>query len=109
MSKIAAIGMFDGAFGPPYALDFLLLWRGCRHGLGTMVVIFDGHPLSLVDPGAPPGLLMDAGRRRQALLDAGVDEVVMLHFDDGMRRMDAAGFAPMLHDRYGVSCLVGGL
>lgn len=108
MSKIAAIGMFDGVHsGHRTLLDFLD-GEGRRRRLGTMVVTFDGHPLSLVDPGRAPGLLMDAGRRRQALLDAGVDEVVMLHFDDGMRRMDAAGFMSMLHDRYGVSCLVVG-
>ena len=75
MSKIAAIGMFDGVHsGHRTLLDFLAV-EGRRHGLGTMVVTFEGHPLSLVDPGRAPGLLMDAGRRRQALLDAGVDEV----------------------------------
>lgn len=105
---LATVGMFDGFHsGHRFLLDFI-----CREakaeGLSTTVVTFANHPLSVVRPDDTPRLLSTPDEKKQLLLDAGIDNVVMLKFTPELRNMTARQFIKMLRDKYGVTHLAMG-
>lgn len=51
-------------------------------GLRSVVVTFDRHPASVVRPHSAPRLLTDLDQKLDLLTATGVDEVVVVHFDD---------------------------
>jgi riboflavin kinase/FMN adenylyltransferase len=87
----AVIGVFDGLHrGHVYLLDHLVreaLARGAR----PCVITFDHHPDSVLTGSAPP-LLLHPEERLERLADAGVDVIVVQHFDDTVRRTTYAEF-----------------
>lgn len=106
--RIAAIGMFDGVHaGHKYLIRFLID-EGRRRGLVPAVVTFERHPLELVAPERAPYMLMDVRAKVDALRKAGVEDVVLLHFDGPLRSMTAEEFMTMLYRHYDVACLVVG-
>ncbi len=106
--RIAAIGTFDGVhLGHRAVVDYLVA-SGRVRGLVPTVVTFSSHPLSLVRPERMPKSLSHLSQRQQRLLDAGVRDVIVLPFDEPLRRMTAHDFIAMLHDRYGVDAIVLG-
>lgn len=106
--RIAAVGMYDGVHaGHRFLLDYLRLEAKGR-GLTPAVVTFSRHPLALVRPLETPALLMSLEDRVNALADAGAEDVVMLSFNDSLRRMSASEFLSMLHRRFGIDALVLG-
>lgn len=106
--RIAAIGTFDGVhLGHRAVVDYLVA-EGTVRGLVPTVVTFSSHPLSLVRPERVPKSLSHLSQRQQRLLHAGVRDVIVLPFDEPLRRMTAHDFIAMLHDRYGVDAIVLG-
>jgi riboflavin kinase/FMN adenylyltransferase len=79
------VGVFDGLHrGHTYLLDQLI--RVAReHRARPTVVTFDAHPDAILTGHAPP-LLMDPAERLERLASAGVEVVVVEHFDDDLRR-----------------------
>jgi FAD synthase len=80
----AVIGVFDGIHrGHQYLLHHLIgeaRKRGARPG----VITFDSHPDEVIVGAAPP-LLLDADERIRLLDDAGVEVIVVQHFDAALR------------------------
>ncbi|HEX5823197.1 MAG TPA: FAD synthetase family protein, partial [Candidatus Limnocylindrales bacterium] len=78
------VGVFDGIHrGHAYLLEQLV--RVAReHGARPMVVTFDAHPDAVLTGHAPP-LLMDPNERLERLAAAGIETVVIEHFDDALR------------------------
>lgn len=120
------VGVFDGLHrGHTFLLDHLVREAGARQARPT-VVTFDAHPDAVLLGHAPP-LLMDPEERRERLAAAGVEAVVVEHFDDALRRTpydvfiraiakrcDLAGFlmtpdAAFGHEREGTPATVGAL
>jgi riboflavin kinase/FMN adenylyltransferase len=120
------VGVFDGLHrGHTYLLDHLVREAGARLARPT-VVTFDAHPDAILLGHAPP-LLMDPDERLERLAAAGVEAVVVEHFDDALRRTpydayiraiaercDLAGFlmtpdAAFGHEREGTPATVGAL
>jgi riboflavin kinase/FMN adenylyltransferase len=81
----AVIGVFDGIHrGHVYLLDHLVreaLARDAR----PCVITFDHHPDEIITGSAPP-LLLHPDERFERLAEAGVDVIVVQHFDDAVRR-----------------------
>lgn len=108
MRRIAAIGMFDGVHaGHRLLLDFLHR-QGLLRGLRPAVVTFNNHPVELVAPERAPKLLSSASDKLEAIRAEGIDDIILLQFDEALRRMSARSFMQMLHDAYSVDCLVVG-
>lgn len=108
MRRIAAIGMFDGLHsGHRFLLGFLKQEAAARR-LFPSVVTFERHPLEHIAPDRAPRLLMSPGEKIAAIRSEGIDSVILLHFDERMRRMSAPEFMEMLHRDYDVDCLVVG-
>ena len=120
------VGVFDGLHrGHAFLLDHLVREAGARRARPT-VVTFDAHPDAVLLGHAPP-LLMDPRGRLERLAAAGVETVVVEHFDDALRRTpydvfiraiakrcDLAGFlmtpdAAFGHEREGTPATVGAL
>lgn len=81
----AAVGVFDGLhLGHAYLLDHLVREAGTR-GARPAVITFDAHPDAVLLGQAPP-LLMDPAERLARLGAAGVEVVVIEHFDEALRR-----------------------
>jgi riboflavin kinase/FMN adenylyltransferase len=80
----AVIGVFDGLhLGHRYLLRHLVLEAERRNARPT-VITFDSHPDEVIVGAAPP-LLLDPADRLRLLGEAGVDVVVVQHFDAELR------------------------
>jgi riboflavin kinase/FMN adenylyltransferase len=96
------VGVFDGLHrGHAYLLEHLR-FEGRAHGARPAVVTFDAHPDAVLTGHAPP-LLMDADERLERLADAGVEVVVIEHFDDELRRTEYDAFVDGIASRTPVS------
>lgn len=103
---IATIGMFDGMHLGHVSVISHLQSLARQLDLRPVVVTFSNHPLRVVNPSLAPRLLMNA-QERQAMLGQ-YGDVVMLDFDQPLRRLTAAEFMRKLRDEYGVTTLLMG-
>lgn len=106
--RIAAVGMYDGVHsGHRFLIDYLCV--EARHrGLEPAAVTFSRHPLSLVRPLEEPALLSTLEDRVEALGAAGAEAVILLSFNERLRRLPAADFLKLLHSKFGIDALVLG-
>jgi riboflavin kinase / FMN adenylyltransferase len=82
---LLAIGVFDGLhLGHAWLLDQLVGEARARSARAA-VITFDAHPDAVLLGQAPP-LLMDPVERLERLAAAGIEVVVVEHFDDELRR-----------------------
>jgi riboflavin kinase/FMN adenylyltransferase len=78
------VGVFDGIHrGHAYLLEQLVAVARERNARPT-VITFDAHPDAVLTGNAPP-LLMDPEERLERLASAGIETVVIEHFDDALR------------------------
>lgn len=79
------VGVFDGLHrGHAWLLEHLVREAASR-AARPAVITFDAHPDAVLVGQAPP-LLMDPAERLERLAAAGVEVVVVEHFDDALRR-----------------------
>lgn len=101
------VGTFDGVHkGHKKVIEFLKS-ESERRGLRPVVITFDPHPLVVVAPERAPKLLENPGERAEKLRELGV-EVIVLRFDEELRRLSAAEWLQMMHDRFGAEMVVAG-
>ena len=86
MQSVIALGFFDGVHLGHAALLAAVRKRADALGLRAVALSFDIHPDALVR-GRPMPLLSTAAQRERLLLDAGMDEVQLLHFDAAFMHM----------------------
>ena len=97
------VGVFDGLHrGHAYLLEHLVREARTRAARPT-VVTFDAHPDAILLGHAPP-LIMDPAERLDRLASAGVEVVVVEHFDDALRQTPYDAFIHGIVDR----CLLAG-
>ena len=90
--SVVSIGFFDGVHRGHQTIIKRAVRAAENAGVRSVVVTFDRHPMEVVNPGTQPKLLMTLKRRAQALAEQGVDLVVVLPFDDGLRHLPPAEF-----------------
>jgi len=87
----AVIGVFDGLhLGHRYLLRHLDLEAERRHARPA-VITFDSHPDEVILGEAPP-LLLDPADRLRLLGEAGVEIVIVQHFDTALRATEYDAF-----------------
>jgi riboflavin kinase/FMN adenylyltransferase len=92
-----SVGVFDGLhLGHAYLLEHLVREARAR-GVRPAVITFDAHPDAVLLGHAPP-LLMDPAERLERLSEAGVEVVVVEHFDE-LRRTPYDAFVRGISDR----------
>ncbi len=92
------VGVFDGLhLGHQYLLAHLVAEATARHAR-PVVVTFDHHPDEIITGSAPP-LLCDPDERFARMEAAGVDTVVVVHFDQQLRETPYDAFVAQLSRR----------
>jgi riboflavin kinase/FMN adenylyltransferase len=82
---MVVVGVFDGLHrGHAWLLEHLVREARARSARAA-VITFDAHPDAVLLGHAPP-LLMDPAERLERLEAAGVEVVVVEHFDDALRQ-----------------------
>ena len=94
----AVIGVFDGIhLGHRYLLGRLVEEARARSARPT-VITFDSHPDEILVGAAPP-LLLDQAERLRMLGEAGVEVVVVQHFDAALRSTEYDEFVHRITSR----------
>jgi riboflavin kinase/FMN adenylyltransferase len=94
----AVIGVFDGIhLGHRYLLGRLVEEARSR-GARPCVITFDSHPDEILVGAAPP-LLLDPAERVRMLGEAGVEVVVVQHFDAALRSTEYDEFIHRITSR----------
>ncbi len=106
--RVAAIGMFDGVHKGHLALIEYVRRQAERLRLVPSVVTFLNHPLKVIQPGKAPRRLTSNAQRVERLAAAGIRDIIMLDFNENLRRMDAEVFLWHLKEEYAVDALVVG-
>jgi riboflavin kinase / FMN adenylyltransferase len=100
--RSAAVGTFDGVHrGHLRVID-----AARRAGLRTTVVTFDPHPRSVLGGGVE--LLATLERRLELFAEAGVEDVLVLRFDEELAALSAEDFAERMLRGIGVEAIAAG-
>jgi riboflavin kinase / FMN adenylyltransferase len=100
--RAVAIGTFDGVHrGHVAVID-----AARKAGLRTSVVTFDPHPRSVLGGGVE--LLATLQRRLELLEDVGVEDVLVLRFDEGLAALPAEEFAERMLRGIGAETVAAG-
>jgi riboflavin kinase/FMN adenylyltransferase len=100
--RSVAVGTFDGVHrGHLRVID-----TARRRGLRTSVVTFDPHPRAVL--GGRVELLTTLQRRLELLDDAGVEDVLVLPFDDALASLSAEEFAEEMLRGIGAETVAAG-
>ena len=97
-AAFVVVGVFDGLhLGHQYLLEHLAA-EAARRDARPMVITFDHHPDELITGSAPP-LLCDPDERFARMEAAGVETVVVVHFDQTLRETTYDAFVARLAAR----------
>jgi riboflavin kinase/FMN adenylyltransferase len=108
IGKVATIGFFDGVhLGHNYLLEQLKSETQQRN-MQSVVVTFANHPRLFFDPNCGLRQLTLSDEKLSLLKQKGVDEVVMLQFDEKLSRLTSRQFMQLLVEKYGVKVLLMG-
>jgi riboflavin kinase / FMN adenylyltransferase len=100
--RAAAVGMFDGVhLGHRRVIEAAL-----AAGLRSAVVTFDPHPRTVLGDGVQ--LLTTTQRRLELLEELGVDDVLLLEFDEALAAVPAEGFAESVLRAAGAEVVAAG-
>jgi riboflavin kinase/FMN adenylyltransferase len=100
--RSVALGTFDGV----HRGHLRVIEAARRAGLRTTVVTFDPHPRAVL--GGTVELLATLERRLELLAVAGVEDVLVLHFDDRLAALSAEEFAEGILRGIGAETVVAG-
>ena len=100
--RAVAVGTFDGVHrGHVRVID-----AARRTGLRTSVVTFDPHPRAVLGGGVE--LLATLERRLELLEEVGVEDVLLLHFDEQLAALTAQEFAERMLRGIGAESVAAG-
>jgi len=107
--SVVTVGSFDGMHLGHRAVVDELLRRARAGGRHAVLVTFEPHPASVLDPGNAPPRLTLGPEREEILAELGLDLAVILRFDPGLAAMGAEAFVrEILLARYEMRELVLG-
>ena len=108
IGKVATIGFFDGVhLGHNYLLEQLKL-EALHRNMQSVVVTFANHPRLFFDPNCGLKQLTLSDEKVTLLKQKGVDEVVMLQFDEHLSKLTSREFMQLLVEQHEVKLLLMG-
>ena len=100
--RAAAIGSFDGV----HRGHRRVLEAAIASGLRPAVVTFDPHPRSVLGKGVE--LLTTTDRKLELLAEAGIEDVLLLRFDEHLKALSPEAFAADVLRAAGIDCVAAG-
>lgn len=107
-AKVATIGMFDGVHSGHKFLLSKLLSLSENNGCSSLVVTFSNHPMLYFKPDSDLKLLTLEKEKVDLLENYGIDNCLMLSFNEDIQKLTSSEFISLLRDNYGVKVLVVG-
>ncbi len=89
---IVALGNFDGFHLGHQAVIGRAVEQARAQGRPALVATFDPHPVRHVRPDAPPFRLTTLDQRERLFAEAGVDAMIVFHFDGDLAALEAEDF-----------------
>lgn len=89
---VATIGAFDGVHNGHRAVLSHLLDKAGELALPSAVILFEPLPREYLAPREAPARLLSFREKFDALAELGIDRVLRVRFDEGLRSMSAVGF-----------------
>ena len=96
-----ALGVFDGVHLGHQMVIRQSLADAEESGGVAVVVTFDRHPASIVDPASAPPLVQPLWRRLDAIEETGVENVLVFTFDEAFSRQAGETFVSRLASGFG--------
>lgn len=106
--RIATIGSFDGVHRGHAALLNELRALAAEHSLKPLVITFDPLPSQVLGGGVSVPLLTTSGERITLIKEQGIEEVLVMRFDQHLAEHSAELFMKTLKERYTVRTLLLG-
>ena len=108
-NNVATIGFFDGVHRGHQHLIQMVMDIARVQDAESMVITFAKHPRQVLDDAFQPNLLTFPDEKMIRLSQTGIDNCVILPFDQEMAKMTAREFMEqVLRDKLGVSTLIMG-
>jgi riboflavin kinase/FMN adenylyltransferase len=92
---IVALGNFDGFHLGHQAVVGRAVARARAEGRPALVATFDPHPVRHFRPETPPFRLTTLDQRERLFAAAGVDAMIVFHFDAGLASLSAEDFVTL--------------
>lgn len=108
MKRVVALGFFDGVHLGHQALLKKTVERAHEYGATASVISFDLHPDTLVHGTSVPLINSVAGRKDLIRRIGGIDDVIMIHFDERFMRTPWDEFLRVMKEELGAIHLVIG-
>ncbi len=108
MKRVIALGFFDGVHLGHQALMNKTVQRAAELGATPSVISFDQHPDTLVRGESVPLINSVAGRKELIARVGGIDDVVMIHFDERFMHTPWREFLRVVKEELGAVHLVIG-
>lgn len=105
---VVTMGTFDGVHRGHHAVLAEVTRRAGEHGLTSVVVTFEPHPLAVVNPAAVPKLLTLPEEKRALVTAQGIEQFVLMPFTPAVAQLDAEAFVGRLREAYAMRELVMG-
>ncbi len=86
------IGNFDGVHRGHCKILRTAAALAREHGLTSVALTFDPHPLAVVAPARAPKNLTSIGQRSALIREQGIDKVAVMHFTADVARLSPRGF-----------------
>lgn len=104
---IATVGTFDGVHrGHQLVIGELMRLAG-QLDAQPLIITFDRHPLQLIAPHRAPKRIMTVEEELNALSQTGA-QIILLHFDEQLRKKTALQWLQDMKERYGITTLLMG-
>lgn len=91
-ASAVTIGAYDGVHLGHREVIAVVRRRAAQESLRSVVVTFDRHPASIVNPAMAPMLLTDLEQKLELLAETGIDEVNVIEFDAERAKESAEEF-----------------
>jgi len=103
------IGNFDGVHFGHRRILRRVKELASAHGWKASVLMFDPHPTHVVAPERSPQLITSPGRRAELMLEEGIEQVLILPFNEQVASLSPEAFVrQLLVERLGVRAVVVG-
>jgi riboflavin kinase/FMN adenylyltransferase len=89
---VLTFGVFDGLHLGHQLIMNSVVERSRSLGLAATVVTFDPHPRAVLHPDTAPALLQTFEQKMESMRDLGIDQVVILPFNNALSQMSAESF-----------------